>query len=34
MKAPSNKAREAMFERIREMAKEGNIQAQEYLGIK
>jgi hypothetical protein len=33
MKAPSNKAREAMFERIREMAKEGNILAQEYLGI-
>ena len=33
MKAPSNKAREAMFERIREMAKEGNIQAQEFLGI-
>ena len=33
MKAPSNKAREAMFERIREMAKEGNIKAQEFLGI-
>lgn len=33
MKAPSIKAREAMFERVRELAKEGNLQAQEYLGI-
>jgi hypothetical protein len=33
MKAPSNKAREAMFERVRELAAEGNILAKEYLGI-
>ena len=32
MKAPSNAARVQMMERIRELANEGNTQAQEYLG--
>jgi len=32
MKAPTIQARQAMFEKIRELAKEGNILAQEYLG--